>query len=61
MLVLFVGGVMSLTTIAVLTLIVAVEKLAPRGVLLAKLGCVPLVAWGVWLIAGAMGAAPAVL
>lgn len=61
MLVLFVGGVMSLTTIAVLTLVVSVEKLAPRGVLLAKLGCVPLVAWGVWLIAGAMGAAPAVL
>jgi len=59
MLVLFVGGVMSLTTIAVLTLVVAVEKLAPNGVLLARLGSVPLIAWGLWLIAGAVGVAPA--
>lgn len=59
MLVLFVGGVMSLTTILVLTFAVAVEKFAPRGELLAKLGSLPLIAWGLWLIAGAMGAAPA--
>jgi predicted metal-binding membrane protein len=59
MLVLFVGGVMSLTIIAILTLAVAVEKLAPRGVLLAKLGSLPLIAWGLWLIASALFAAPA--
>jgi predicted metal-binding membrane protein len=58
MLVLFVGGAMSLTTIAVLTLVVAVEKLAPRGELLARLGSLPLIAWGLWLIAGATGVAP---
>jgi len=59
MLVLFVGGVMSLTIIAILTVAVAVEKLAPRGVLLARLGSLPLIAWGLWLIASALYAAPA--
>jgi len=58
MLVLFVGGVMSLTAIAVLTLAVAVEKLAPQGVLLARLGGILLIGWGLWLIAEVMAAAP---
>lgn len=58
MLVLFVGGVMSLTAISVLTLAVAVEKLAPQGVLLARSGGILLIGWGLWLIAQAMGAAP---
>lgn len=50
MMVLFVGGVMSLTTIAVLSGIVALEKLAPRGEQIARLGGGLLVAWGFWLI-----------
>ena len=52
MMVLFVGGVMSLTTIAVLSGIVALEKLAPRGRQISKLGGGLLVAWGLWLIVG---------
>jgi len=50
MLVLFVGGVMSLTSIAVLSGIVALEKLAPRGEQIAKLGGGLLIIWGLWLI-----------
>ncbi len=50
MMVLFVGGVMNLTLIAVLSGIVAIEKLAPRGELLAKLGGIALIVWGLWLI-----------
>ena len=50
MMVLFVGGVMSLTTIASLSGIVALEKLAPRGELIARLSGGLLVAWGFWLI-----------
>ena len=53
MMVLFVGGAMSLTTIAVLSGIVAIEKLAPRGEQFAKLGSVLLIAWGLWVIASA--------
>lgn len=55
MLVLFVGGVMSLTTIAVLTAIVAMEKLAPRGEQISKLGGFLLIAWGLWLLFDASG------
>jgi predicted metal-binding membrane protein len=55
MLVLFVGGVMSLTAIALLTLAVAIEKLAPKGVLLARLGGVGLIGWGLWLLVPAIG------
>jgi len=50
MVVLFVGGVMSLTTIAVLSSIVLIEKLMPRGELIAKLGGAMLIAWGLSLI-----------
>lgn len=50
MMVLFVGGAMSLTTIAVLSCIVAIEKLAPRGDMLAKIGGLALIAWGLWLL-----------
>lgn len=52
MLVLFVGGAMSLPVIFTLTLAVAVEKLAPNGVLLARLGALPLIGWGMWLAVG---------
>ncbi len=48
--VLFVGGVMSLTTIAFLSGVVALEKLAPRGEQIARLGGGLLLAWGLWLI-----------
>ena len=60
MMVLFVGGVMSLTTIAVLSGIVAIEKLAPRGEQISRLGGLLLIAWGLWVIASAnIGQTPA--
>ena len=48
MLLLFVGGVMNLTIIVVLTILVAAEKLAPAGQLVARATGVSLVAAGVW-------------
>jgi predicted metal-binding membrane protein len=44
---LFVGGVMNFAWIAALTVMVAVEKLVPRGDLIGKAAGVALVAWGV--------------
>ena len=57
MLVLFVGGAMSLTVMAALTLAVTVEKLAPNGTMLAKIAGLPLIAWGLWMIAGSKAVA----
>jgi predicted metal-binding membrane protein len=51
MLLLFVGGVMNLVWIALLTTFVLLEKLAPRGDLVGRVGGVALVAAGVWLLA----------
>lgn len=50
MMVLFVGGVMSLTIIAALSSIVLFEKLMPRGDFIAKLGGAILIVWGLLLI-----------
>jgi predicted metal-binding membrane protein len=44
---LFVGGVMNLLWVAGLSLVVAVEKLAPRGVLVGRVAGVAFVAWGI--------------
>jgi len=43
---LFVGGVMNLLWIVVLTMIVAVEKIVPRGAALGRLAGVALIGWG---------------
>jgi predicted metal-binding membrane protein len=48
---LFVGGIMNLLWIVGLTLIVTVEKLAPRGDLFGKVAGVALFAWGVVMLA----------
>jgi predicted metal-binding membrane protein len=53
MMVLFVGGVMNLTTIAALSSIVLLEKLMPRGDLIARLGGSALIAWGLTLLSWA--------
>jgi hypothetical protein len=45
---LFVGGVMNLAWIAALSIVVAIEKLAPRGELLAAVLGLTLVAAGAW-------------
>lgn len=52
MILLFVGGVMSLSTIAILTGLVALEKLAPKGREIAQLIGIALVALGLWQILG---------
>ena len=49
---LFVGGLMNFLWIVGLTLVVAVEKLAPRGPLIGKAAGVALAAWGVAKLAG---------
>jgi predicted metal-binding membrane protein len=49
---LFVGGIMNLLWVVGLTLIVAVEKLAPRGQLIGRVAGVALVAWGLAKLAG---------
>ena len=49
---LFVGGIMNLLWIVGLTLIVAAEKLAPRGPLIGRAAGVVLAVWGVAKIAG---------
>ena len=50
MMVLFVGGVMSLATIAALSSIVLFEKLMPRGEMISKIGGVLLILWGFSMI-----------
>jgi predicted metal-binding membrane protein len=46
---LFVGGVMNLTWVAVLALFVLGEKVLPYGVWLSRVSGVALIAWGVWV------------
>jgi predicted metal-binding membrane protein len=50
MLILFVVGIMNLVWVAALTLLVAAEKLLPRGQWIARGGGVALIAWGVTLL-----------
>jgi predicted metal-binding membrane protein len=49
---LFVGGVMNLLWIVGLTLIVAIEKLAPRGPLIGRAAGLAITAWGMLKLAG---------
>jgi len=50
MLLLFVAGVMNMWWIAILTVLVLLEKLLPRGLLFGKIAGVAFVAWGVWMM-----------
>ena len=50
MLLLFVVGVMNLVWIATLTLLVAAEKLLPRGQWIARAGGAALIGWGLVLL-----------
>jgi predicted metal-binding membrane protein len=49
---LFVGGVMNLLWVVGLTLIVTIEKLAPRGDLIARVAGAALIAWGIVKVVG---------
>src|SRR6185437_6074144 len=55
MLLLFVAGVMNLWWIALLTLLVLIEKIAPRGLFIGKIAGILFVVWGIWLVAGSRG------
>ncbi len=52
MLLLFVAGVMNIWWIALITVLVLIEKIAPRGLLLGKMAGVLLVVWGAWMMTG---------
>jgi predicted metal-binding membrane protein len=49
---LFVGGIMNLLWVAGLTIIVAIEKLAPRGAIFGRAAGGALIAWGLVKLAG---------
>lgn len=51
---LFVAGVMNMLWVAVITLLVLLEKAAPHGLRLGGVAGAVLVGWGVWMIAGAL-------
>jgi predicted metal-binding membrane protein len=53
---LFVGGVMDLAAITVLTVVVALEKLTPKGPQIAKLTGAALLVWGSLRLLGILGA-----
>jgi len=55
MAIMFVVGVMNLRWIALLAVFVLVEKIAPRGELVAKAAGVLLVVYGLWIMGGAVG------
>ena len=48
---LFVAGVMNLWWIAAISVLVLVEKIAPRGLFFARTAGAFLAAWGLWMIA----------
>jgi predicted metal-binding membrane protein len=50
MLLLFVAGVMNIWWIAIITILVLIEKIAPRGLLLGKFAGVFFAVWGLWLV-----------
>lgn len=47
---LFVGGVMNLAWVALLTVLVSAEKLVPGGQIVARLAGVALASWGGWIV-----------
>jgi predicted metal-binding membrane protein len=54
MAVLFAVGVMNVMWVAVLAGFVLVERLAPQGIWISRASGIGLIAWGLWLIAGAV-------
>ena len=48
---LFVAGVMNIWWIGIITVFILLEKMAPKGSWIAKAAGIPILAWGVWLIA----------
>jgi len=52
---LFVAGVMNIVWVAVITLVVLLEKVLARSLWIGHAICVACVAWGVWVLIGARG------
>ena len=50
MVLLFVAGVMNIWWIAIISVLVLIEKAVPRGFLVAKTAGALLALWGVWMI-----------
>ncbi|HLX72586.1 MAG TPA: DUF2182 domain-containing protein [Verrucomicrobiae bacterium] len=50
MLLLFVAGVMNIWWIALITVLVLIEKIARRGLLVGKIAGVAFAAWGIWMM-----------
>ena len=48
----FVAGAMNLLWMAAITVFVLLEKVAPKGDIVGRVGGVGMVAWGIWLVAG---------
>ena len=48
---LFVAGVMNMWWVVIISIFVLVEKVVPRGPWVGRIAGVPLVAWGVWMMA----------
>jgi predicted metal-binding membrane protein len=51
---LFYGGVMNLNWIAGLAIYVLIEKMAPSGIWISRIGGVSLLVWGCWLLTSSM-------
>jgi len=51
---LFVGGVMNIVWIAILTIFVLLEKIIPAGRLVSRTAGLALMAWGAWLVSSAL-------
>lgn len=55
MLLLFVAGVMNIWWIALITALVLIEKITPRGLFIGKIAGVLFVVWGIWLLTVSQG------
>ena len=51
---LFVAGVMNLLWVAIIAAFVLIEKVAPRGELVGRIGGILLIGWGIWLLLGTL-------
>lgn len=51
---LFVAGVMNLLWVAIIAAFVLIEKVAPRGELVGRIGGTLLIGWGIWLLLGTL-------
>jgi predicted metal-binding membrane protein len=51
---LFVAGVMNMWWVAIIAILVLIEKALPKGLWIGKIAGLALVSWGVWMMAAAL-------